>query len=75
MFCANTLLAQIACTCRGRFKLRDGEIEKEIIVRTKRIKFSQQNSRVFIFKDLSREAREKNLRKELKDLKENEIEE
>ena len=58
-------------------KLKDEEAAKEVLVRTKRLRFSEQYAGVFISKDLSRaeREREKNLRKELKELRENETEE
>ena len=56
-------------------KLKDEEAAKEVLVRAKRLRFSEQYSGVFISKDLSRAEREKNLRKELKELRENETEE
>ena len=56
-------------------KLKDEEAAKEVLVRVKRLRFSEQYAGVFIFKDLSRAEREKNLRKELKELRENETEE
>ena len=58
-------------------KLKDEEAAKEVLVRAKRLRFSEQYAGVFISKDLSRaeREREKNLRKELKELRENETEE
>ena len=56
-------------------KLKDEEAAKEVLVRAKRLRFSEQYARVFISKDLSRAEREKNLRKELKELRETETEE
>ena len=49
-------------------KLKDEEAAKEVLVRAKRLRFSEQYAGVFISKDLSRAERErkKNLRKELK---------
>ena len=58
-------------------KLKDEEAAKEVLMRAKRLRFSEQYAGVFISKDLSRaeREREKNLRKQLKELRENEIEE
>ena len=58
-------------------KLKDEEAAKEDLVRAKRLRFSEQYAGVFISKDLSRaeREREKNLRKELKELRKNETEE
>ena len=56
-------------------KLKDEEAAKEVLVRAKRLRFSEQYAGVFISKDMSRAEREKNLRKELKELRENETEE
>ena len=58
-------------------KLKDEEAAKEVLVRAKRLRFSEQYAGVFISKDLRRaeREREKNLRKELKELRENETEE
>ena len=50
-------------------KLKDEETAKEVLVRAKRLRFSEQYAGVFISKDLSRAEREKNLRKELKELR------
>ena len=55
-------------------KLKDEEAAKEVLVRAKRLRFSEKYAGVFISKDLSRAEREKNLRKELKELRENETE-
>ena len=51
-------------------KLKD----EEVLVKANRLRFSEQYAGVFISKDLSRVEREKNLRKELKELRENETE-
>ena len=58
-------------------KLKDEEAAKEVLVSAKRLRFSEQYAGVFISKDLSRaeREREKNLRKKLKELRENETEE
>ena len=58
-------------------KLKDEEAAKEVLVRAKRLRFSEHYAGVFISKDLIRaeREREKNLRKELKELRENETEE
>ena len=58
-------------------KLKDEEAAKDVLVRAKRLRFSEQYAGVFISKDLSRaeREREKNLRKELKELRKNETEE
>ena len=58
-------------------KLKDEEAAKEVLVRAKRLRFSEQYAGVFRSKDLSRveREREKSLRKELKELRENETEE
>ena len=58
-------------------KLKDEEAAKEVLVRAKWLRFSEQYAGVFLSKDLSRaeREREKNLRKELKELRENETEE
>ena len=53
---------------REEYKIRP------VLVKAKRLRFSEQCAGVFISKDLSRVEREKNLRKELKELKENETE-
>ena len=57
-------------------KLKDEEVAKEVLVKAKRLRFSEQYAGVFISKDLSRAGRksEKNLRKELKELREIETE-
>ena len=52
-------------------KLKDEEVEKEVLVRAK---FSEQYPGVFISNDLSMVERENNLRKWLKELRENETE-
>ena len=56
-------------------KLKDEKAAKEVLVRAKRLRFSEQYAGVFISKDLSRaeRGREKNLR--TKELRENETEE
>ena len=63
---------------REEYKIRPVLVKlKEVLVRAKRLRFSEQYAGVFISKDLSRaeREREKNLRKELKELRENETEE
>ena len=52
-------------------KLKDEEAAKEVLVMAKRLRFSEQYVEAFIAKDLSRVEREKNLRRELKELREN----
>ena len=57
-------------------KLKDEEVPKEVLVKAKRPRFSEQYIGVFISKNLIRVERErkKNLRKELKEVRENETE-
>ena len=55
-------------------KLRDEDAAKENPVRVQRLLFSEQYAEIFISKDLSRVESQKNLIKELKELKENETE-
>ena len=59
-----------------KVKLKDEEAAKEVLVRAKTLRFSEQYAGVFISKDLSRTERErvKNMRKELKEIGENETE-
>ena len=51
-------------------KLGEQETAKKVLVRTKRLRYSEQNSLVFTYRDLIREERER----ELKELNRKEME-